>query len=94
MTKKGYESLAKRLSKEDLEAVIGLVKEIEPVVVSKAREVEEKSLAAFQEYGMEVVKLTPEEYAGFRLATSKVPDRFVGKDFPKELLDEVMQAVR
>jgi len=42
---------------------------------------------------MEVVKLTPEEYANFRQATSKVPDRFVGKDFPKELLDEVMQVV-
>jgi TRAP-type C4-dicarboxylate transport system substrate-binding protein len=93
MTKKGYESLARQLSKEDFEGLLGLIKEIEPVVVRKAREVEEKSLAAFQEYGMEVVKLTPEEYANFRQATSKVPDRFVGKDFPKELLDEVMQVV-
>lgn len=93
MTQKGFETLSKQISKEDFDTLMELLKELEPIVTQKAREIEVKTLNAFKEYGLEVVELTPKEYAVFQNATAKVPGLFVGKDFPKDLLDKVMTVV-
>lgn len=93
MTKKGYETLSNQLSKEDFDTLIKMVQKLEPVVTQKAREIETKTLNAFQEYGLELVKLNPNEYARFQEATAKVPSLFIGKDFPKDLLDRVLTVI-
>jgi len=56
----------------------------------KTREDSKKSFDAMVDYGLQVSKMTPEELNRLRTASLKVWDEMAGKDFPKELLDEVI----
>ena len=65
-----------------------------PILYQKAKEGEVKSIKAFEEYGMKLVKLSPEEERPFREATRPLWDKLAGDVFPKEALNRALTILK
>jgi len=85
LTQKAFASI----SSEDQRAVLEIGKRYEPLFVKEARESERKCYEAFQEYGMQMVTLNPQEEALFRKKTRPVWDKLVGRYYSKEMLKKI-----
>lgn len=89
ITKKAFDSL----TEEDRLSVLRIGRRYEPLFIKEAREAERKCYEAFEQYGMQMVKLSPEEEAPFRQRTRYVWDKFATKYYSKELLEKAKSAV-
>ncbi|MDY7017202.1 MAG: TRAP transporter substrate-binding protein DctP [Nitrospirota bacterium] len=65
-----------------------------PILYQKAKEGEVKSIKAFEEYGMKLVKLSPEEERPFREATRPLWDKLAGDAYPKDALDKALAILK
>jgi TRAP-type C4-dicarboxylate transport system substrate-binding protein len=64
-------------------------KRYEPLFIKEARDSERKCYEAFQEYGMQMVTLNPQEEALFRKKTRPVWDKLAGRYYSKETLKKI-----
>jgi TRAP-type C4-dicarboxylate transport system substrate-binding protein len=85
LTQKAFASV----SSEDQRAILEIGKRYEPLFVKEARESERKCYEAFQEYGMQMVTLNPQEEALFRKRTRPVWDKLAGRYYSKEMLKKI-----
>ena len=65
-----------------------------PVLYERAKEGEKKSLKAFQEYGMELVNLTPEQENVFRRLTLPLWEKLAGDLYPKDALYHALSILK
>lgn len=65
-----------------------------PILYQRAKEGEAKSIKAFEEYGMKLVKLSPEEERPFREATRPLWDKLAGQIYPKEALEHAISILK
>lgn len=65
-----------------------------PILYQRAKEGEAKSIKAFEEYGMKLVTLSPEEERPFREATRPLWDKLAGQVYPKEALEHALTILK
>lgn len=82
-----------KLNEKDRETLRRIARNYEPLFVQEAREAERKCYEAFQEYGMQMVKLNQEEEAPFRQRTRPVWDQFAEKYYSRTLLKKLQDAL-
>lgn len=81
-----------RFGAEDQEALRKISRKYEDIFNKEARKAEQECYKAFQEYGMELVKLSEEKERAFAGVLRPLWDKMAGKAYPRELLLKVMEA--
>ncbi len=82
------------LEDNTVELIILEISQVEEEWKAHARVYEQRSLEAFEaKCGIKPVTLSPEDKKTFEAASLSVRDKLAGKDYPREMLDEVLKTI-
>lgn len=79
-----------RISEEYQKAILEKMPAIEDRINRYGWDSSKKCVKAMIEYGLQEIKLTPDEIDVFKKKTRPLWDKLAGKEYPRDLLDEIL----